>query len=60
MRSLPAQRTADIRQKSQEYARVRRAQAEITRILDQMLTLLDEIQQLRRCLANQLDHARSP
>lgn len=48
MRSLPAERIADIRQKSQEYARFRRARAEISRILDQMLTLLDEIQELRR------------
>ena len=48
MRSLPPERVAAIRQKSQEYARFRRARAEIARILDQMLTLLDEIQELRR------------
>jgi uncharacterized protein DUF6788 len=48
MHSLPAERIADIRQKSQEYARARRARAETARILDHMLTILDEIQELRR------------
>lgn len=48
MRSLPPERIADIRQKSQEYARFRRARAEMSRILEQMLTLVDAIQELRR------------
>jgi hypothetical protein len=48
IRSLPPQRVADIRRKSKEYARFRRARAQVSRLHQRMLALLDQIQQLRR------------
>jgi hypothetical protein len=48
MRSLPSQRVAEVRQKSKEYARVRRARAELSVLYNRILTLLDQIQELRR------------
>lgn len=48
MRSLPPERVAEIRQRSQEYARVRRARTEVSVLYNRILALLDQIQELRR------------
>jgi Family of unknown function (DUF6788) len=48
MRSLPADRAADIRKKSREYLRFRRARAEVSVISKKILQVLDQIQELRR------------
>jgi len=48
MRSLPPARVAEIRQKSKEYARFRRARTEVAVLYNRMLALLDQIQELRR------------
>ena len=48
MRSLPPQRVAEVRQKSKEYARFRRARAEISVLYKRILALLQQIQELRR------------
>ena len=48
MRSLPPERVREIRQKSKEYARFRRARAEVSSIHDRMVVVLDRIQELRR------------
>ena len=48
MRSLPPQRVAEIRRKSKEYARLRRARTEVSARYKRILALLDRIQELRR------------
>ena len=48
MRSLPPARVAEIRQKSKEYARLRRARTEVSVLYNRILALLDQIQELRR------------
>jgi hypothetical protein len=48
MRSLPPQRVAEIRQKSKEYARFRRARTEVAVLYNRILALLEQIQELRR------------
>jgi hypothetical protein len=48
MRSLPPQRVAEVRQKSKEYARFRRARTEIAVLYKRILALLEHIQELRR------------
>jgi hypothetical protein len=48
MRSLPPARVAEIRKKSKEYARLRRARSEISALCNRILALLDQIQELRR------------
>ena len=48
MRSLPPARVAEIRQKSKEYARFRRARTEVSVLYNRILALLDQIQELRR------------
>lgn len=48
MRSLPPARVAEIRKKSKEYARLRRARSEISALGNRLLALLDQIQELRR------------
>ena len=48
MRSLPPARIAEIRQKSKEYARFRRARTEVAALYNRILALLDKIQELRR------------
>jgi hypothetical protein len=48
MRSLPPAQVAEIRKKSKEYARLRRARSEITALCNRLLALLDQIQELRR------------
>jgi hypothetical protein len=48
MRSLSPEKVASIRPKSEEYLRFRRARAEVSVILNRILTVLDEIEDLRR------------
>jgi hypothetical protein len=48
LRSLPPAQVAAIRQKSEEYLRLRRARAEVSVILKKILAVLDQIQELRR------------
>jgi len=48
MHSLPPARIAEIRQKSKEYARFRRARTEVAALYNRLLALLDKIQELRR------------
>ena len=48
MRSLPPQRVAEIRRKSKEYARLRRARTEVSALYKRLLALLERIQELRR------------
>ncbi len=46
--SIPPDRLAEVRQKSQEYLRFRRTRARISRICKGMVALLDRIEKLRR------------
>src|SRR6266705_1686189 len=48
MRSLAPPRVVEIRQKSKEYARFRRARTEVSVLYNRILALLDQIQELRR------------
>ena len=48
MRSLPRGRVAELRQKSEEYLRFRRARAEVSVLHKKILAVLDQIQELRR------------
>jgi hypothetical protein len=48
MRSVPPARVAEIRKKSKEYARFRRARSELSVLYKHMLALLDQIQEWRR------------
>jgi hypothetical protein len=48
MRSLPPARVAEIRKKSKEYARLRRARSAITALCHRLLALVDQVQELRR------------
>lgn len=48
MRSLPPGRVAELRQKSEEYLRFRRARAEVSVLHKKILAVLDQIQELRR------------
>src|SRR5262250_619167 len=48
MRSLPPARIDEIREKSKEYARFRRAQTALAVMHDQMLSLVQRIRELRR------------
>jgi hypothetical protein len=48
MRSLPRGRVAELRQKSEEYLRFRRARAEVSVLHKEILAVLDQIQELRR------------
>lgn len=48
MCSLQPQRVAEVRQKSKQYARFRRARAELAVLYKRILALLDQIQELRR------------
>ena len=48
LRSLPPAQVAAIREKSEEYLRLRRARAEVSIILKKILAVLDQIQELRR------------
>lgn len=46
--SIPPDRLAELREKSQEYLRFRRARARVSEICRDMLVLLDRIEKLRR------------
>ena len=46
--SIPPDRLAELREKSQEYLRFRRARARVSEICREMLVLLDRIEKLRR------------
>src|SRR6266699_664158 len=48
MRSIPRARVAELRQKSAEYLRFRRARAEVSVLHKKILKVLDQIQELRR------------
>ena len=48
MRSLPPGRVAELRQKSAEYLRFRRARAQVSVLHKEILAVLDQIQELRR------------
>lgn len=45
--SIPAERLEELRGKSEEYLRVRRARARVSVIYKQMLTVIDRIEKLR-------------
>jgi hypothetical protein len=46
--SVPPERLADLRMKSEEYLRFRRARARVTEICKKMLGVIDRIERLRR------------
>lgn len=46
--SIPSDRLAEVRQKSQEYLRFRRTRARVSEICKGIVTLLDRIEKLRR------------
>jgi hypothetical protein len=46
--SVPPDRLAELRQKSEEYLRFRRTRARVSEICKEMLALLDRIEKLRR------------
>lgn len=48
MRSLPPGRVVELRQKSEEYLRFRRARAQVSVLHKKILAVLDQIQELRR------------
>jgi hypothetical protein len=48
MRSLPPARVAEIREKTREYARLRRARSDLVILGKRLLALLEQIQELRR------------
>jgi len=48
LKSIPPQRVEEIRRKSQEYLRLRRARTQVTQICKQMLSVIDRIETLRR------------
>jgi hypothetical protein len=47
MRSIPRARVAELRKKSEEYLRFRRARAEVSVLHKKILKVLDQIQELR-------------
>ncbi len=48
MHSIPPARLADLRRKSKDYLRFRRARAEVSVLHKKILKVLDQIQELRR------------
>ncbi len=48
MRSIPLAQLADLRRKSEEYLRFRRARAELSVLHKKILKMVDQIQELRR------------
>jgi hypothetical protein len=48
LRSIAPAQLADLRRKSQEYLRFRRARAEVSVLCKKILQVLDQIQELRR------------
>jgi len=48
LKSIPQERLQELRRKSEEYLRFRRARAQVTVICKQMLSVIDRIETLRR------------
>jgi len=48
LRSIPKERISEVKKKSEEYLRFRRARARVTEIHREILALLDRIERLRR------------
>jgi len=48
LKSIPPDRLQELRRKSEEYLRFRRARAQVTVICKQMLSVIDRIETLRR------------
>ncbi len=46
--ALPSERVAEVKKKSEEYLRFRRARARVTEIHREILTVMDRIEKLRR------------
>jgi len=46
--SIPPERVRELKEKSEEYLRVRRARARVTEICKEILALLDQMEKLRR------------
>lgn len=46
--SLPSERVAEVKKKSEEYLRFRRTRARVTEICREILALMDRIEKLRR------------
>jgi hypothetical protein len=46
--SLPSERVAEVKKKSEEYLRFRRARAQVTEIHREILAVMDRIEKLRR------------
>jgi len=48
LRSIPPERLGELREKSEEYLRFRRARARVTEICREILAVLDQMEKLRR------------
>jgi Family of unknown function (DUF6788) len=48
LRSIPSERVAEVKHKSEEYLRFRRARARVTEIYREILAVVDRIEKLRR------------
>jgi len=48
LRSIPPERVGELKEKSEEYLRVRRARARVTEICKEILAVLDQMEKLRR------------
>ena len=48
LRSIPPERLGELKEKSEEYLRVRRARARVTEICKEILAVLDQMEKLRR------------
>lgn len=46
--SIPPERVGELKEKSEEYLRVRRARARVTEICREILAVLDQMEKLRR------------
>jgi hypothetical protein len=46
--SIPSERVGELKEKSEEYLRVRRARARVTEICKEILAVLDQMEKLRR------------
>jgi hypothetical protein len=46
--SIPPERVGELKEKSEEYLRVRRARARVTEICKEILVVLDQMEKLRR------------
>jgi hypothetical protein len=46
--SIPPERVGELKEKSEEYLRVRRARARVTEICKEILAVLDHLEKLRR------------